>query len=533
MRRAPLLVLLSVVVVLAGCAPAPAFDPRTGAGYEQLRSAFEALSEEEQLAEIARGDARTERALWTIGGLEDALGGPEAADEVFDTLISRVTATREAAEPSDGDFVLAAHRDDVAEAKGAGTFAGMLVSALMADAGISLTKDGATGDAVRDFGGADGTARGTISAAPGGGVASTLEMSTSYKGVSIQIKVGTDIDPCPDARGVIDPTGTYQVNVTGPDGTGSSTQVDVKMTIELDDDARIATSTYTYEAAYTARPQTPGSVFDFTTRSVRFSRDAAGEFHTEELNAAGFWDAEFLTEAGRVGEFFARWVSWSIEAAAQKGWEDGRCIELAVTPSAGPTSLDPGDVVSVLAQPIAKQDAAPAGGTVVATLASGEYAIEPDGEKVPADATFTFQAPREIDESGTVHFESRSRRGVGKADITFDTMAEHYAISGGSGPFAGTGEWCAGAQGFSTVGGDVSTVYVLTSADGGTIQYSGGNMTGGWAGAGTFTVERRDGVPIALRVTYAGQFYPLTVTPVPHAETMMFSLTRKDSCDNA
>lgn len=534
MRRMPALLALPVILGLAlsGCVPT-AFDPRTGAGYEEMRSSFAALSDEEQLAEIARGDARTERALWTLGGLEDALGGAAAADEVFDTLIAQVTSTREAAEPANAGFVLAAVRDDVAEAKGAGAFAGMLVSRLMAEVGISLTKDGTTGDAVRDFGGKDGTARATVSAPPGGGVATTLEMNTTYKGVSIQIKVGTDIDPCPDARGVIEPTGTYQVNVTGPDGTGSSTQVDVAMNIQLDDEARIATSSYTYEAAYSARPQTPGTVFDFTTRSVTFSRDAAGKHHTEELNAAGFWDEEFLAEAGRVGEFFALWVTWSIEAAAQKGWEDGRCIELAVTPSAGPTGLDPGDVVSVLAQPIAKQDATPAGGTVVATLTGGEYAIGPEGEKVPADATFSYQAPRAIDEEGTVHFESRSRRGVGMADVTFDTRAQHYAISGGSGVFAGTGEWCAGAQAFSTIGGDVTTFYQLDGADGGSVQYSGGNMTGGWAGGGSFSVERRDGIPVALRVTYAGQFYALNGAVLPHSETMTFSVTPKDSCDNA
>ena len=513
-----------VLLLLTGCVPTP-FDPTTGAGYDELIAAFESLPDEERLATIAEHDVASARLLWTASGIDDEIGGAEAADEVFAGLYGLVDDEVDASIPDDATFVLAASRSNVAEAQGAGMFAGMLVSSLLTDAGLAATKDGTTGSASRDFG--RGTAV-SIDAGTDGLTTTTVDMSTTYKGVSIQIHVSTEVNPCPDPDGWVEPKGVYQVVITGPNGTGNVTQVEVAMEILVNDDAEIAMSDYGYRTTYVARPKpTNGGLFDFTSGALDYERTVDGEYITHDQK--GFTDQAFVDEAVRTGAFLAQWVASSLEKSVESGWKDGRCIDLRATPSAGPKGLEPGEQVGVLAAPVAKADGAPAGGTVTATLTSGGASVAP-GDRVPADATFTYVAPAKEDESGTVRFESRSKRGIGIREITFDTAAQHFAISGGSGIFAGSGEWCASAQAFSVSGGTVTTVFTLDGPDGGTVQYVGADTSAGWNGGGSFTVAYRDGVPESLTVAYSGTQYTAGGTSA-HSAGSTFTLAPKASCD--
>ena len=166
MRRRLVPLALSTLILgtlLAGCVPSPHFDPRTGEGYEGVLAEFDAMSPEARLAAIAAGDTSLERSLWAGGDLEAELGGPEAADEVFDGLFASVAEVRDAVAGDATPYLLASFGNNLAEANGAGAFAGMLVSNLLADAGLTATKDGATGDAVHDFGGDGNGGRATVS----------------------------------------------------------------------------------------------------------------------------------------------------------------------------------------------------------------------------------------------------------------------------------------------------------------------------------------------------------------------------------
>ncbi len=117
-------------------------------------------------------------------------------------------------------------------------------------------------------------------------------------------------------------------------------------------------------------------------------------------------------------------ASSTLAKAAQQGWESGRCIDLTTSVSAGPKGLDPAASVTITAAPRSKIDAgAPVGGTVTALLTGGEASVSPSSTPVPADAEFTYVAPDEQDETGQVSLEARSKRGVGKATIDFDTLA--------------------------------------------------------------------------------------------------------------
>lgn len=82
--------------------------------------------------------------------------------------------------------------------------------------------------------------------------------------------------------------------------------------------------------------------------------------------------------------------------------------------------LEPSDAVSITAAPRSKVDGGPVGGTVTATL-NGDSSVDPAGSKVKADARFAYVAPAEKDKSASVSLEARSKRGVAKAELAFDT----------------------------------------------------------------------------------------------------------------
>src|SRR5690606_1997589 len=86
----------------------------------------------------------------------------------------------------------------------------------------------------------------------------------------------------------------------------------------------------------------------------------------------------------------------------------------------------PNTAYTLFAEPRAKQDGAPAGGTVRATL-TGAHSLNPK-DKVRADAQFDYQNPEKKDQSASIAFEARSRRGVGRATLDFDTRKHGYRI---------------------------------------------------------------------------------------------------------
>lgn len=150
-------------------------------------------------------------------------------------------------------------------------------------------------------------------------------------------------------------------------------------------------------------------------------------------------------------------------------------------------------------------DGGPVGGTVKATLTAGGAAVKPDGSKVKADATFTYTAPDAPDKSGTVSFEARSRRGVAKASIDFDTKRGAYVASGGTRvKVSGTVTDLAARftlQGKGT-GFTVVYSYTPTSSTGGTYTYTGSGSGVSMKGSGSYQITGSDP---ALTLTQTGK----------------------------
>ena len=184
--------------------------------------------------------------------------------------------------------------------------------------------------------------------------------------------------------------------------------------------------------------------------------------------------------------------------AAKKGWESGRCVVLEPTTSPGKrTGLKPSAPVTITAPPRSKIDGTPMGGTVTATL-NGASSVDPAGSKVPADATFAYVAPGEKDKSATVSLEARSKRGVAKASIAFDTKAGGYALKGSIATAPGgtqiTGATCDVTKPFTaeSTGDMVGTItFTPTSDVAGTLKFTGrvGNAPLKITGKGKYTVN--------------------------------------------
>ena len=148
---------------------------------------------------------------------------------------------------------------------------------------------------------------------------------------------------------------------------------------------------------------------------------------------------EQMATNARLAALFGMMVRSFLLDAATAAIESGRCVEIAYGVSPGTSGLEPSSTATITARPRAKQDGAPTGGTVSAQLASGRQNVEPATTPVPVDAEFTYTASDQLGDTGTVALEARSRRGVGKVQITFTTGAS-YVASGDSGGlvFSGT-----------------------------------------------------------------------------------------------
>ncbi len=213
-----------------------------------------------------------------------------------------------------------------------------------------------------------------------------------------------------------------------------------------------------------------GGFVDLTVRIPQ-----SGSVSAEYTRTGGTVTPEIGAVAGSLGSLIAIWAADSLAKAAEVGWQSGRCVELKPTVSAGPRGLKPSASVTVTAAPRSKIDGGPVGGNVTALLTGGEASVDPSSTPLPADAEFTYTAPGEKDRTGTVALEARSKRGVGKATINFDTNAAYaYQIVGGLDDFQTNTAVCDVLAPFTLSGGGIS------------VDFSGG-LTGTYTYTGIFS----------------------------------------------
>jgi hypothetical protein len=375
--------------------------------------ALAAMDAAERDGEIAEMGAELELDVAELSGLAEALGGRDAARAAlaqgWAPLIATVTGTLGAEQPPVAIASLVAVDTD-GPSIGGGMFGGYMVVALGADGVISASNDLPDGESASGPVGESGEMTAEISRDR---ASMAMDASHERDGLKTVLKTTVSVAPCPAPDGTFEASASIDVSAT-KGSVGQNGTLEVRVTGQVDDDARLVSSDMIYRMQWAKFGGPRGEYVDvggtLTDATLRRSGGAA----TPKL----------ASDAANFGAFNAALIQAFVSKAAQKGWESGRCVRLDATPSAGPKDLDPGQVVSVMATPRSKIDGGATGGSVTASLTAGGATVAPAATKVPADATFSYVAPDQAGKSGTVSLEARSRRGVGKATLELTTGAD-------------------------------------------------------------------------------------------------------------
>jgi hypothetical protein len=495
-----------LLLITTGCsssASAPASgDAVAGIDWQAQIDEYSALDPAQLEAQARALAGSVQRQLMTMSGLEKELGGPAAAAAALVTLSAKMqTAIQQfTARPTFGKFSAGAAGSGDKEMGGL-IFGNMMIVGLGTEAAVAATnnmKPGESDSETKSDSDDSGSSSFTVS-----GSADKAQLDVGMKvttdGVTGTLKSIIVVAPCPDRDGRFTTKTTMVASVSRAGAsTGSSMTVDVTVTGQIDDDARLVTydmETRTQSAQFEAGK---GQFLDITLRFGMKDGGLGVTGVTVNRNSESA-TAEFSGEQSKLSSMMALMAKDKALEAAKLGWESGRCVTLKpTTEPAKRTGLEPSAKVKVFAAPRSASDGAPVGGTVMATL-GGNTSVDPASTKVPADATFTYTAPSEKDQSAMVFLESRSKRGVGKAEIAFDTKAGGYVVDQAYGAPGGriSGEVCAVDAPF-TLGMKNPSVqmtgtftFTPTASGAGAWVYKGTAMGGDVTndGSGTFTVD--------------------------------------------
>ena len=331
-----------------------------------------------------------------------------------------------------------------------------------------------------------------------------LAFDVDESGLRGKVKLKLRVDACPDAQGKVGVNMEVDssMHVSAKPGTGGSVHTRFKLDRWLDDDARLIDSA---DGTATEMQMEIGGVDDGSdrrmARTVRLERGGAASSAMNDWSGFNiFTDTPAVEMANALIEqsYATLWLIAEMQLRGMgKGaaWESGRCVDLRVTSSpVKRTGIRPNTAFDLEAMPRAKADGAPAGGTVVATL-DGGASLQPAAGKVRADARYQYAGPEKKDEQASIAFEARSKRGVGRATLAFDTSAQHaYRISG-MGDCPGPWTVCDVTQPFTfnVCGGTMTHTPDGERSGSQTFQHSGAR------GSGAYTLE---GPPEAMTATY-------------------------------
>ena len=286
-----------------------------------------------------------------------------------------------------------------------------------------------------------------------GSLTQSLEFVVQEQGLNGKVRTKTRMDACPDADGrvSIDIEVDSQMSVSGKPGTGGYFHTEFKYERYLNDDAHLSTSANDSASKLRVRL---GGFEDLKSQSsdvtIGYDRSGKGILSEQDSNGFGIFRPEdsaramkLITDAQLLQTLMAEAMLRGLGSKNGAPWEGGHCIKLEVTSSPSErTHLKPGTAFEIDAKPRVKSDGSPAKGTVTATLTGGST-LQPASGKVPADAHYQYVGPGEKNETATIAFESRSKRGVGKASLAFDTnVAGGYVMEGGAGEIHFKGQVC-------------------------------------------------------------------------------------------
>jgi hypothetical protein len=424
-------------------------------------------------------------------GMVDALGGEEKAVAALLALGKAYERRFQKFSQEDAPKLVPASftgngTDAAMAGLGMGAAAGMIGNGVLGSAASGMSdeqlRDFANKGPVK-FGGRDGAAE--VKLGEDGSVAQEMDFPvTGIDGLDGKVKVKTKMEACPDPQGkvTVDIEIESKVSVTGKPGTGGTIRAKNRYTRYLDDDAHLINGEGGSESENRIQISASGEGGDkFADVGGSFARNGTatsrnfGESGFSPFRPAEAKQAQAAIDG--IGNFLNMMAEIMLRGIGKDApWESGHCVKLDVRVNPEKRKgAKPNTQYLLFAEPKAKSDGMPTGGTVKATL-KGASKLSPT-DKVKAVAKFDYTNPGEEEQSASIDFEARSKRGVGRATLEFDTKKGGYQIALDNGESITT---CDITKPFSgRIGGGMITLNFTPSGDkGGTMAFHFANARG-------------------------------------------------------
>ena len=421
------------LLVLAACSPQqdgqapgkPAADsPIAAANAEFAR--LQAQGTDATAREITKLEYALTRRLMKAGGLDAALGGEAKADSALTALFVDYERKARALQTELPKAFAPANEGGGGGMGGAEGWGGAAASSVLggsqAETAARAWENGVdrgetTGHAEANIGGDHVSVDWT-----GDSATMTSEVEGNIPGgLKGKVKTTVSLKTCPDAEGKV--VAEFESNSSvAAGGASADSRVKSKVTAFVDDDANLIDDKLDSQSS--AQQSTSGGAHVDANDDLSTVTGAAGGKTNAMSGGATEADGKMAQGMASMGRYAARQAI----LAAQKAWQSGKCVKLEVrSDPAKRKGAKPNTAYTLFAEPRAISDGQPTGGTVKATLNGGNR-LNPTG-KVKADAKFDYANPEQKEQSATIDFVARSKRGVGKATLEFDTRKGGYRIA--------------------------------------------------------------------------------------------------------
>jgi hypothetical protein len=256
-----------------------------------------------------------------------------------------------------------------------------------------------------------------------GGMDLAMEQKVAENGLTGTVKTRIHLDACPDADGRLVVTIDSESRMSAR-GMGGSVKTSFRLERWLDDNARLSDDR---AIDFTSEMSGAGVKGNKMSRVDHIGGSRDGKVTGEVVRDEGLsiFNLEEVKHSTDLRDTTMRLMNLVAEAMLRgmgdtAPWESGRCVDLKVrSDPARRTGARPNTAYTLYAEPRSKLDGLPARGTVTATLEGGST-LNPTG-KVKADARYDYANPDKKNQTAGIAFEARSKRGVGRASLAFDT----------------------------------------------------------------------------------------------------------------
>lgn len=427
LARTSLVIALAGALISTGCSNDRTASSRDVAALVAEARALSPEKIETKANEISQNDYRMLRSLMAAGGLDEALGGAARGDAALRALMLDFRRQMLGARADLPRLMKAADEGDAPGLLGLGAsfFAGLLATDGLFN--VSRESQEASGELGPPAGDGDknGAFRGSFDES---GVTSVSTFEGEISGMKGKVTTKVRLDSCPKADGSITIDFESDSSLTKIGGTaGANVKVTANGRWLVNDDAEfgdgLELDVRVQNAAFGGSRGANGAFIDYseTISSLSAAKNAG------KVNRASSKATKDDVATAQAAAQLARLAVFGTQTRAKAYFQSGKCVKLEpVTDPAKRTGVKPKTRFAITAAPRSKLDGTPTGGSVKATL-NGAGTLDPAGTKVPADAKFTYVAG-DKNTKGSVDFEARSKRGVGKAMLAFDTMNRAYLV---------------------------------------------------------------------------------------------------------